>query len=263
MTTRIKPRLRDLQPHDLQEAKAAAARLRQHLEASSIRIGHAAALEAISVTLGVRDWNTLSAQLRDGADADAVTSPSFQDKQDLTEDDVTRKRTKFIDHLTQADPEHMVEMIMSLSGQSGPGEDMWRARVRSMLDAAIHPLCELRDAGKMKLDSRAIREFLYLGKGFDRNLLGDIPPLSPKDVPDKAWEDLRTQRGMIQLYLRALAGEFSIESATRLKRFFDTLPGFSLEAAIQGEFQSAKACEQHGYISMSISKPLDKMIDVT
>ena len=43
------------------EMKAAARRLRSHLQARHITLSHAASLEAIAAVYGFRDWNTASA----------------------------------------------------------------------------------------------------------------------------------------------------------------------------------------------------------
>ena len=66
---------------------------------------------------------------------------------------------------------------------------------------------------------------------------------------------------MIELYLRALRGEFSERSRLALKGFFDSLPGFNLHAALNGEPQEGKAVEQHGFLSMQLTRPLGSLAD--
>ena len=61
---------------------------------------------------------------------------------------------------------------------------------------------------------------------------------------------------MIELYLRALNGEFSTGSRLALKAFFDSLPGFSLAKALNGEPQDARTSEQYGFLAMQMTKPL-------
>ena len=46
-----------------------------------------------------------------------------------------------------------------------------------------------------------------------------------------------------------------------LKGFFDSLPGFSLFNALNGKAQESKTVEQHGFLSMQLTKPLGSLAD--
>lgn len=66
---------------------------------------------------------------------------------------------------------------------------------------------------------------------------------------------------MIELYLRAMKGDFSNSSRLALKAFFDTLPGFNMAKALKGDAQDGKASEQYGFLSMQLTKPLGSLAD--
>jgi hypothetical protein len=113
---------------------------------------------------------------------------------------------------------------------------MWYQRARALTLALTTALCELRDRGKIELTPQLLREHLQLGRGHE----------GP---------------GLIPLQLRALNGELSDEATRQLRGFFDTLPGFSLEAALLGEGQPARTTEQTGWLTMQLTKPLGMIID--
>ena len=139
------------------------------------------------------------------------------------------------------------------------GDQMWATRAILMVTPVIMALCELRDKGEIRLDARTIQDFLYLGKGLD------------KDKPDdrKTIDDIRTRPGMIELYLRAVSGDLSMATQLAMKGYFDTIPGFSLEKAINGEIQESWVFEHHSFLAVqliahleSISHYLDHLIRV-
>ena len=147
------------------------------------------------------------------------------------------------------------------------GDGIWKTRAVSMITPVILALCELRDKGEIRLDARMIRDFLCLGDGFDRNRLGKHRIAEIGEVPDAAWKEIRMRSGMLGLYLRAIKGELSDATRKSLKRYFDCLPGFSLEKAINGEVQILKVMEYHGIMVMqatgyleSVSHHLDHLI---
>ncbi|MCY3878949.1 MAG: hypothetical protein OXF74_07195 [Rhodobacteraceae bacterium] len=157
--------------------------------------------------------------------------------------------------------DQLMNLIVSLMGGTGSEGEMWRNRAMALVTSTMKALCEMRDAGDVLLDVQAIRDFLPLGTGIDRRFAADGPFTEVSQIPDEAWDEMRRRGGLIELYLRALRGEFSEKSRLALKGFFDSLPGFSLEKALNGEKQEGKAVEQHGFLSMQLTKPLGSLAD--
>lgn len=158
-------------------------------------------------------------------------------------------------------PDQLMNIVVSLMGEAGSGNDMWKSRAVSLVTALMMALCELRDSGEILLNVQTIRDFLALGKGVDKQKLRGKKPAKIGDVPDEAWEEMRDRAGLIELYLRAQKGELSQTTLLALKGFFDTLPGFSLEKAIAGDPQETKCNEQYGFLSMQLTKPLGSLAD--
>lgn len=131
--------------------------------------------------------------------------------------------------------EQISEALLGLLPDKDP-RDMWYQRASSLTLTLTTALCELRDRGDVELTPQLLREHLQLGKG-------------------------REGPGLIPLHLRALDGGMSEDAACRLRGFFDTLPGFSLEAALRGEGQPVRTIEQTGYLTMQLTKPLGMIID--
>ena len=157
--------------------------------------------------------------------------------------------------------DQLMNLIVSLMSDTGTAGDMWKGRAMSLVTSTMKALCEMRDAGDVLLDVQSIRDFLPLGIGVRKELLEGKEIADVNEIPDPAWEDLRSRGGMIELYLRSLRGEFSERSHLALKGFFDSLPGFRLEAALNGEPQEGKAVEQHGFLSMQLTRPLGSLAD--
>ena len=157
--------------------------------------------------------------------------------------------------------DQLMNLIVGLMGDSGAGNDMWKGRAMVLVTAAMKALVQMRDSGDILLDVQAIRDFLPLGTGVKKEILKNKPVKSVEDVPEEAWHELRTRAGMIELYLRALKGDFSNASKLALKAFFDSLPGFNLEKALKGDAQDGKASEQYGFLSMQLTKPLGSLAD--
>ncbi|MFX4300053.1 TraM recognition domain-containing protein [Pseudosulfitobacter pseudonitzschiae] len=158
-------------------------------------------------------------------------------------------------------PDQLMNIVVSLMGDAGSGNDMWKSRAVSLVTALMMGLCELRDSGEILLNVQTIRDFLFLGKGFDKENLGGRKIKKIEDVPEEAWEEMKTRAGLIELYLRALKGDLSNATKLAMKGFFDTLPGFSIEKAINGDNQESKANEQYGFLSMQLTKPLGSLAD--
>ncbi len=158
-------------------------------------------------------------------------------------------------------PDQLMNLVASLMSDAGAGNDMWKNRAMSLVASTMKTLCEMRDAGDVLLDVQTIRDHLPLGTGVRKELLEGRAAAGIEDIPEAAWKDLRSRGGMIELYLRALNGEFSNASRLALKGFFDSLPGFSIDKALNGDPQEGKAAEQYGFLAMQLTKPLGSLAD--
>ena len=158
-------------------------------------------------------------------------------------------------------PDQLMNIIVSLMGDAGQGNDMWKSRATSLVTAMMMCLCELRDNGDILLNVQTIRDFLALGKGFEKDMLGGRKFRKLEDIPEQAWEEMGNRAGLIELYLRARKGELSEASRLAMDGFFTTLPGFSIEKALNGDNQETKCTEQYGFLSMQLTKPLGSLAD--
>lgn len=159
--------------------------------------------------------------------------------------------------------DQLMNIVVSLMGDSS-GNDMWKNRAMSLVTAEMKALCELRDTGEILLNVQTIRDFLFIGKGFDKELMkkhGVTKVTSMDQIPEVAWDEIRGRAGLIELYLRAIHRDFSEATYLALKGFFDTLPGFSIEKAMNGDLQDPKCLEQYGFLSMQLTKPLGSLAD--
>lgn len=162
---------------------------------------------------------------------------------------------------TLGSADQLMNLIVSLMGESGSGGEMWRHRAMALVTTTMKALVEMRDAGDIILDVQTIRDYLPLGLGIKQQFLSGQTISDISELPEEAWMEMRQRGGLIELYLRALNGEFSEKSRLALKSFFDSLPGFSLERAINGKSQDCKAAEQYGFLSMQLTKPLGSLAD--
>lgn len=162
---------------------------------------------------------------------------------------------------SKGSPDQLMNIVVSLMGDAGSGNDMWKSRAISLVTAQMMALCELRDSGEILLNVQTIREFLALGKGVDKSKLRGKKPTKIEDIPQEAWDEMKNRAGLIELYLRAMKGELSNTTLLALRGFFDTLPGFSLEKAMAGDPQETKCNEQYGFLSMQLTKPLGSLAD--
>lgn len=155
----------------------------------------------------------------------------------------------------------LMNLIVSLMGDSDKGVDIWKNRAMSLVTSAMQVLVQMRESGDILLDVQAIREFLPLGKGVNADLVKGRKIATWRDVPEEAWHEIRTRGGMIELYLRSMKGDFSRSTYLSLKGFFDSLPGFNILKALAGQDQDTKTAEQYGYLSMQLTKPLGSLAD--
>ena len=144
-------------------------------------------------------------------------------------------------------------------------------------------LVEMRDRGEITFNVQVLREYLALGRGVSEHLAaaGAPParggaqgfggpgmggpqkaaPVTIDSITEEAWAELRTRPGMIELYLRAMKGDFSDAASKALAGFFTSLPGFNIDLAIKGKPQADKANEQYNFLFMQLTKPLSTFAD--
>ncbi len=157
--------------------------------------------------------------------------------------------------------DQLMNLIVSLMGESGNTGEMWRHRAMALVTSTMKVLVEMRDAGDIMLDVQTIRDFLPLGVGIRAKFVTGRRITEIAQIPDAAWDEMCSRGGLIELYLRAIRGDFSETSRLALKGFFDSLPGFNLQKAMNGEPQEGKAAEQYGFLSMQLTKPLGSLAD--
>lgn len=184
--------------------------------------------------------------------------------------------------------DQLANMVTSLMGGDGGGDSMWSDRATQLVSTLIRVLVELRDRGELQLDVQTIRTYMPLGVGVPKGvaaLKGEQAEselgltLEVRDGAQKTgisaleyaaflkidtkeeWPQIESETTVSALYLRALRGDFSEASRLALQGFLTTLPGYSLYKALKGEEQEAKTLEQHGYLTMQLTKPLGTMAD--
>ncbi|MBM4222735.1 MAG: phosphoesterase [Gammaproteobacteria bacterium] len=131
------------------------------------------------------------------------------------------------------------ELVTSLmdSGQNGGDGDMWKGRAISFVQALMKILVVMRDDGRLLLDANTIRNYFLLEK-LEQIVLDKMFPLeqgSPvplQDLPEVVLQPL--------------------------KMYLDNLPGFV--AAKKGN-QSGEVREQHGFITMQLTRVFSSLAD--
>ncbi len=134
----------------------------------------------------------------------------------------------------------VVSLMDSGGGQPGGGDaDMWKGRAISFVEALMRPLVWMRDRGYLLLEAGLIRryftldaieELLYDRKVIDQNNnISIMPEILPFEVRDP------------------------------LENYLATLPGY--QKSEKGK-QSGKVFEQHGYITMQLTRIFGSLADV-
>lgn len=163
---------------------------------------------------------------------------------------------------TKGDADQLMNILVSIMGGAGQGNDMWKDRATGLVGCLMKALVEMRNKGDIIMNVQVMREFLALGKGVDKATVVGKRIEKIEDLPEVAWNEMRTRAGMIELYLLALkGGYFSTGTLDALRGFFDSLPGFSLEKALRGDMQDGKCNEQYNFLNMQLTKPLGTFAD--
>lgn len=130
----------------------------------------------------------------------------------------------------------LVTSLMDSGGQSGDG-DMWKGRAISFVQALMKVLVAMRDDGHLLLDAHTVRNYFILEK-LEQMVVDKMFPLdngSPVplgDLPDVVLQPL--------------------------KMYLDNLPGYV--AAKKGN-QSGEVREQHGFITMQLTRVFSSLAD--
>jgi len=130
----------------------------------------------------------------------------------------------------------LVISLMDSGGQSSDG-DMWKGRAMVFVQALMKALVYMRDRGKILLDANTIRTYFELTRleaiGLDKMFIRDNQePVSMADAPDLVLEPIYN--------------------------YLLTLPGF--DRSKKGK-QSSQVLEQHGFITMQLTKVFGSLAD--
>lgn len=131
---------------------------------------------------------------------------------------------------------NLVISLMDSGGQSSDG-DMWKGRATSFVEALMRILVYMRDQGKILLDANSIRGYFDLTRleaiALDKMFIRDKQePVSLADAPDIVLEPI--------------------------SNYLATLPGF--DRTKKGK-QSSTVFEQHGFITMQLTKVFGSLAD--
>ncbi len=160
--------------------------------------------------------------------------------------------------------DQLINMIASLISDSGGGGDMWRDRAVNLMSTLVRALVEMRDREEIFMDVQSIRDYMPLGGGVPGGAKpadGNRKEILISDITETQWDYIRKDKSSGALYLRTLKGEFSSATTLAFKGFFDSLPGFNLQALLEGKDQGNTTLEQYGYLTMQLTKPLGTMAD--
>ena len=137
----------------------------------------------------------------------------------------------------------LVVSLMDSGGGSTPAGgadgDMWRGRAIAFIEALMRPLVWMRDNGYTLLDANVIRRYFIL------------------DV----LEDLLYDKKLINHENKVITMDKALPFDVRdsLENYLSTLPGY--QKTEKGK-QSGKAYEQHGYITMQLTRVFGSLADV-
>lgn len=163
---------------------------------------------------------------------------------------------------TKGDSDQLMNILVSIMGGAGSGNDMWKDRATSLVGCLMKALVEMRNKGDIIMNVQVMREYLALGRGVDKSTIMGKKIDKVEDLPQVAWDEMRTRAGMIELYLLALkGGYFSQGTLDAIKGFFESLPGFSIDKALKGDLQDGKCNEQYNFLNMQLTKPLGTFAD--
>lgn len=135
----------------------------------------------------------------------------------------------------------VVSLMDSGGGASAGGSDgdMWKGRAIAFIDALMRPLVWMRDNNFLLLEASCIRRY------FSLDVLEDL--LYDRKVVDQFGNVTEMDRNI------------PLEVKDALDNYLQTLPGY--QRSEKGK-QSGKAYEQHGYITMQLTRIFGSLADV-
>ena len=130
----------------------------------------------------------------------------------------------------------LITSLMDSGGSSGDG-DMWKGRAIVFVEALMKVLVYMRDQGKILLDANTIRNYFELPRleaiGIDKMFIRDNQePVNISNAPELVLEPM--------------------------KNYLSTLPGY--DATKKGK-QSSTVFEQHGFITMQLTRAFGSLAD--
>lgn len=139
----------------------------------------------------------------------------------------------------------LTEMIVSLMGDSGGGDDMWKGRAVSLMTALMMTFTRLRDEGYLTLNVDVIRKLLGL----------------PQIVSLYYGREIHVGEAGTAGEVHLTNYQLSKKARNAINSYLDALPGFSWQKAQEGKDQAQTTMDQHGYLFMQFTRPLGELAD--
>jgi intracellular multiplication protein IcmO len=148
------------------------------------------------------------------------------------------------------------QLIVGLISKTGEGGDMWQGRAISFVEGLVKPLVYLRDEYNIPLDAHSMTEYFDL-QALER-LVYEFPSQYDHD------EELRRVMGGLLNYLFTLPGYDRRKSPSYANNSWllaeDRKKGVdSARKPPQAVGQSAETLEQHGFITMQLTRIFNSM----
>jgi intracellular multiplication protein IcmO len=134
---------------------------------------------------------------------------------------------------------NLVVSLMDSGGGNQQSGDMWKGRAIAFIDALMRPLVWMRDQGFLLLEAATVRRYFSLDVLeellYDRKVVDQVGNVTVMDKP------------------------LPFDVRDSLENYLATLPGY--QKSEKGK-QSGKAYEQHGYITMQLTRIFGSLADV-
>lgn len=140
----------------------------------------------------------------------------------------------------------LAELLSSALDDAGntSGGDMWKGRCIALLKTAVRIGCELRDQKLLLFSARILRDLT------DLNTLIDIYFGRPIELGTPGTPD----------FVRLERYELSDEAKSSLYGYLKDLAGFSWQKAQRRQEQDSKPREQHGFLTMQLTRLFEELI---
>ena len=102
-----------------------------------------------------------------------------------------------------------------------------------------------------------MRDYAVLGVGVPKKAnYATVAEISPTH-----WSAIASRKGMIELYLRALGGEFRTRTRVLFDSLFSEFPRFDLQRALQGRVQEITMRRQFEVVTQSAQALFDELAE--